>query len=482
MCRECLNDDRGIGRRDLFRAAGVAWAGWTLGSGGLTGSSWAQTAGQGKKQPAVVRAAFLYPPTEQLKKEGYYSWPGSGFDAEGRQKQYSLKLAEIARKLGIQLVTDKGPLQGDAAVSRFISEVKDQPPDGLLLVPFKKSEYGTVLRIAGETGLPSVVLAVLGVFLMPQIVEIRQKPGLHVISSLEDFQAVEYGLNMIRTSRWMKDCRLLSIGGDQPAEKTVEKLGTQVRIVPMKRFTDIYKATESSGQVRELANLYLSKAKERREPSDADLLESARAYFACKRILEEEQGDALTMACLQGIQARQIPPPCMGFMSLRDEGIVAGCQNELDPALTMLLVQQLFGKPGFQQNAACDTERNLYFGSHCTCPTKLEGPGGPSMPYILRNHAEAGVGAVPQVLWPQGQEVTMAHYVSGKEPELIVYSGKVVACYDSPPAGGCRTNLALSINEVKAWEVKGMHQTVFAGAHAPQLRAWCRLFNVPAVS
>ena len=130
MCRNCSKDDWGMARRDLFRAAGVTWAAYVLGNGGLTDSLQAQTTEQRRKRPAVVRAAFLYPPTEQLKKEGYYSWPGSGFDPEGRQKEYASKLGEIARKLGVQLAVDQGPLYGSEAVSRFIGEVKDQQPDG----------------------------------------------------------------------------------------------------------------------------------------------------------------------------------------------------------------------------------------------------------------------------------------------------------------------------------------------------------------
>ncbi len=35
-------------------------------------------------------------------------------------------------------------------------------------------------------------------------------------------------------------------------------------------------------------------------------------------------------------------------MSLRDEGIAAGCQADLSATLSLMLVQQLFGKPGFQ--------------------------------------------------------------------------------------------------------------------------------------
>jgi L-fucose isomerase-like protein len=109
------------------------------------------------------------------------------------------------------------------------------------------------------------------------------------------------------------------------------------------------------------------------------------------------------MDCLPGLRKpHKHPPPCMGFMCLRDEGIPAGCQADLNATLTLMLVQQLFGRPGFQQNSSMETENNHYFGAHCTCPSKLSGRDGPSQPYILMSHAEAGWGCVPRVLWPVG--------------------------------------------------------------------------------
>jgi L-fucose isomerase-like protein len=469
-----------MSRRGFLYATGLATAGVTILSKGAMAAVGAAPASAPAKGKALVRVAFLYPPTESLKKAGYYSWPGSGFDAEGHHRQYASRLEALAGKLGIQSALEPTALQAGESVTRFIEAVKQQKPDGLMLIAFKKSEWDSVKRIIKETGIPTIAVATLGVLLMGHIKELNEEPGVHLISSLDDFEALEYGLRMIRTIRWMKDACILSVAGGEAKELTVDKLGARIKVVPMQRFTDVYSAVALDAEVRRIAEAYLVGAKERREPSPADVIEAARALVACRRILAEEQADVIMMDCLQGIQKKQIPPPCMAFMSLRDEGIVAGCQNDLDATLTMMLVQQLFGKPGFQHNPACDTEKNLYFGAHCTCPSRLRGPGGPAQPYILRNHAEAGVGAVPQVLWPQGQEVTVTYYQSGKEPQMFVYSGKVVTCYDTPPAGGCRTNTVLTINEVDASEIQGGHPTMFLGNCAKRLRSFCQLIGIPA--
>jgi L-fucose isomerase-like protein len=169
----------------------------------------------------------------------------------------------------------------------------------------------------------------------------------------------------------------------------------------------------------------------------------------------------------------------MGFMSLRDDGIAAGCQSDLSATLTLMLVQQLFDKPGFQQNASMETEKNHYFGAHCTCASKLNGTNTAAEPYSLMSHCEAGWGCVPRVLWHPGRDVTMAQYLLGDTPRMLIYSGKVIGCPSIPQTGGCRTNIEMTINEVEdVCDVKGMHQIIFYGNYAKQLRTFCQLYGI----
>lgn len=57
-----------------------------------------------KKEGAEVRAAFLYPPSKTFadEKDGWWSWPGNEFDAEGRQKKYMAALRGDGKKDGNQ--------------------------------------------------------------------------------------------------------------------------------------------------------------------------------------------------------------------------------------------------------------------------------------------------------------------------------------------------------------------------------------------
>ena len=437
-----------------------------------------------QKARAQVLGAFLYPPSEMLREAGYYSWPGSGFDAEGRHKQFAAKLQGLAQALGLDLTLEQKPLDDTASVGAFIARVQAAKPDGLVLTPFKKGHWPAVVRIVEETHVPTLVLASLGVLLSDQIAQLHRRPGVCLISSADDFAAARGGLNMIGTARWMKDARLLNIQGTAATSKTVPSLGTEVRTIPHARFVEEFRRQEADASVRALAATYRKRARKVDGPTTADILEAAKAYAVLKRLLAAEEADAVMMECLTGLRIpHQHAPPCMGFMSLRDEGIAAGCQADLNPSLTLMLIQRLFDLPGFQQNSAMNTARNLYFGSHCTAPSKMRGRSAPPEHYTLHHHTESGWGCVPRVLFTPGQEVTMALYQSGQEPQMLVYSGRIVDCPPIPPTGGCRSNLQMTINEVSdVCDVKGMHQIIFYGNHAAELRTFCQLHGIPVVT
>ncbi len=475
---------RGISRRNFLQTVGGTAAGISLTSKELLAVGDSAKSKARQKRPAIVRGAFLYPPTESLRKAGYYSWPGSTFDAEGRQKQYMDRINRIEQKLRMRISMDKQPLDEAASVTRFINEVKQSKPDGLLLIPFKKSHWVHVTRIIEEVGIPTVVLATLGILLVGHINQFHEKSGVYLINSLDNLDAVEEGMKMIQTAHRMKESRIVNIGGSGTKETTVPHLGTQIWTIPHTKFYEEFKRTRATDAVKELANAYLKNARQVIQPTKADILDAAKAYFVLKRIIETEQADAVMMDCLPGLRKpHKHCPPCMGFMTLRDEGIAAGCQADLNATLTLMLVQQLFERPGFQQNASMETEKNHYFGAHCTCASKLSGTTGPSEPYILMSHAEAGWGCVPRVLWPVGQEVTMSQYLSGEKPGMYIYSGRVLDCPDISRTGGCRTNIEMTINEVDdVCDVKGMHQVIFYGNYARELRIFCQLCGIKVLT
>ncbi len=483
MC--CLCEENQMQRRDFLKTMGVVTAGISLAPGQI----WANNTGSGQntpKQKPTIYCAFIYPPSKELKEEGYYSWPGSGFDAEGRQKEYTDQLKKIEKSLDLVIHFEKKQLNTDTDVTSFIQRTKQKNPDGLLLIPFKKGHWDHVIKIIDEVKIPSIILATLGVLLNRSIREVKYRPGVYMISSLDNLDAVGKGLKMISAGRRMKDSRIINITGTETMESKVPYIGTTVLTIPHQIFYDKFKEVTINSDVKNLADQYTKNAVEIVEPNQKDIIDAARAYFAFKNLLTDVQGDAIMMNCLPGLKhPHQHVPPCMGFMQLRDEGIPMGCESDLDATLTMMLEQYLFDRPGFQHNPAADTENDHYFGAHCTAPTKMLGADQPAEPYALRNHAEAGWGVVPRVLMRENQDVTIAKYLSSKkdeQPQILLYSGKTAGCPPTPPAGGCRTNIITTINELDdIAQLKGHHLCMIYGNYVKEFKIFSQLYEIEVV-
>lgn len=474
--------DSGVSRRAFLQVSMGAMGGLPLLGVGSVARAGGTTRVDRRKN-CLIRGAFVYPPTESLREAGYYSWPGSGFDAEARHRGFVAQLLEVESALDVRIDMDTTPLDDEASAIRFSDQVAAVRPDGILLILLKKGHWPRVKRIIDAVRAPAVIYAPLGVLLVDHIAEARELPGVYLVNS-ERFDAVQSAIGMIRAAAWMRQSRILNIDGAEDKRVVVPCLGTEVHTVPHQRFYDEFARTELSEEVLALAASYTNGAKAIVEPSGRDIQDAAKCHVALKRMVESDSADAVMMNCLPGLQhPRKHVPPCMGFMGLRDSGVPAGCQSDLNATLTLLLVQYLFERPGFQQNASMDTEQNLYFGAHCTCPSRMNGLDSPPEPYILRSHAEAGWGCVPRVLFPEGQDVTMAQYVTGDSPEMYIYTGTVVACPETPPSGGCRTNILMTINEVEdVRDVKGMHQIIFFGHHGRALHAFCHLLGIRDVA
>jgi len=463
-------------RRDFLASAGLA-AG-SLAMGALESQVSGETpATPRKKAGATVRAVFLYPPSAQFANDpdGWWSWPGNEFDAEGRQKQYTAALREVEKRLGMRIVVDDRPVAGPKDVKRLTKEIQTDRPEGLLLVMFYNRSLphaDALLDVAGKQGVPVIFYIGLGVKHGP--VAQYRRPGVYLIQSLDNFEAIENGLRMINARKLTGQSLLLSITeAKEPKEGREPFLGITVRTVPFSRYAERFRNAVLDPEARRWIARFTDRAKESRGVRPQALENAARAHMALKKLLAEENADGVTMNCLR----RGVLKPCMSFSALNSELIPAACENDLPAAYTQLLGQLLVGRPGFQHNPCYETERNHYYASHCTCPTKLYGPSGPERPFLLRRFAHTNEGSCAiQVFWNQGDPVTMVRYYPGKDPALDVYAGQVVTSHPMPPAGGCTTNVEIRITDrPDACMVRGHHNLLFAGDFARRFRLFAHL-------
>lgn len=463
-------------RREFLAAAGAA-----AGALSLTAvASAAEPRKVTKKPGAVVRAAFIYPPstTFSASPDAWWSWPGNEFDAEGRQDKYLAALRTMEKSLGMTIRADQQPIatQGDA--ERLVRDLKADPPDGLLLVMFYNRSLHLadfLLKAAAEADLPTVFYIGLGV--KHGSVAQYRRPGVYFIQSLDNLDAIEYGMRMMQARKRMGQSLLLSITEAKERREGIEKFfGTTVRVIPFREYAAEFEKVTLGQEAREWIQRFTGGAREIRRVSRKAQENAARAHFALTKLLADHGADGLTMNCLK----RGMLKPCMSFSSLNSSLIPAACENDLPACYTQLLGQLLTGRPGFQHNPCFETERNHYYASHCTCATRLYGPSGPELPYLLRRFAHTNEGSCAiQVFWKPDDPVTMVRYYPGDEPALDVYAGKVVQSHPMPPAAGCTTNVEIAVTDrADACMVKGHHNLLFCGDFARKFRLFANLYKL----
>jgi hypothetical protein len=432
------------------------------------------------KKGANVRAVFLYPPSSTFKDDpdGWWSWPGNEFDAEGRQKQYTKEINKISQKLSMTVNITDEPLGNKQQVKQFCDKLIAENPDGLLMTMFYNRSLGhadQLLEAAEKANIPVIFYIGLGV--KHGSVERYRPQGIYFIQSLDNFEAIEYGLRMINTKKIMSQSRLLSITEAKQQREGVEKFfGTTVRVIPFDQYADIFEKITIKQKHRDWMKSVKTGATEIRGVTSEAMKNATRAHFALLRLLDNHQADGLTMNCLR----RGMLKPCISFARLNSRLIPATCENDFPAMYTQLLGQQLLGRPGFQHNPCFDTERNYYYASHCTCAPQLNGPDGDATPYLLRRFAHTNEGSCAiQVFWKPDEPVTMMRYHPEETPTLDVYAGKVIASLPMPPAAGCTTNVEIELEGSQdAFLVKGHHNLLFSGGHARKLKLFAQLYKM----
>jgi len=424
-----------------------------------------------------IRAAFLHPKVDKY----WLGWPGAAYDIGGHQKLYTDALRAAAGKEGIELEILDEPLCDAASTTAFIDRLKTNPPDGLLLTIMDlNTSWDKVNTIAkSKENIPTIVFSPMGTSFTGHLQETRNIPGVFVAAT-QDVGFLDEGLHMLQVNWKMKNTRLCIVQQDKNEEKTLDIIGTTLHYIPAVRFTDEVKKTEDSAEVRAIAAYYTKEARKIVEPGSGDILNAVRNYIAARRLLEQERCQGFSIECLGPVGKRTIQPPCLALSRLNDEGKVGACEGDWNAAITMLLSHLRLSRPGFMQDPAPNTVNNTLMGAHCSCPTRLNGYTHPHEPFILRSHSESNIGVSLQVLWKAGQKITLASF-SGPDT-LLLGTGTVIRNIDTPPSGGCRTSVEVTMDGVAdTLDAKGFHQLFIYGDHALPLRNYCKLAGIKCV-
>jgi len=306
-----------------------------------------------------------------------------------------------------------------------------------------------------------------------------------------DYDELERALRILRVVPMMKKTRVLLF---PPAQGTAAAcnpqevkriLGADVVAVEEALF-DNHIDNANADAVQEEIRAWTQGAKEIIEPNADDIEKAARVSVALDALIREQQADGLAIGTCMGWLPKGFP--CLGFTRLRDRGIPAACEGDMDSLLTMLLFQYAFDLAGFQGNATFDTSRNALWTAHCTAPLKMDGPDSEDAPYLLRGHSEVGgSGCVPEVQYRLGQTITRAKFV---DLETILASTGTIIEVPERSVHGCRTQIVTEVKDAAAMSANWstainsedamtlLHRVVVYGDHIDSLKHMANLMGV----
>ena len=425
-----------------------------------------------RPKPAVrVMGALL-----RQKPPYWLGWPGTSYDLERHREEYERSFAESAQRTGVTLAMERDPLEDEAAVTGFIAKLNAEQPDAVLVHLQHLNTWSWVDTLA-QAGIPLIVFAPIGTAFTGHVIEISRRPGVHVISSLES-KAVEPALRMVRAKKQFAATRLLVVAGDAREETVMEHLGTKVRRIPRDTYHELFQRMPETDEAHHLAKQVRKHAKDVVEPSEKDLVNAARSFMTARRLLKQENANALTTDCLGMVTAKSVPtPPCMAASMFQDAGVTYGCEADVFGAMSLMLTSYLLDKPSFMNDPVPETYKNVLVAAHCSCGAKMNGFDQDHEPYVLRSHSESSIGVSMQVLWKVGQPVTLVRFNNPKE--IILDTGTVVGNVNTPPAGGCRTSVEIAMDRIEdCRDVLGFHQAVHYGNHRREIEAFCQMYGI----
>ena len=462
-----------MGRRNFLAVAGASALTLKMGSMSFATSLLAE---QNAAEKPRIRALFVRPED----KDYWMSWPGADFDPEACQAEYTKTMTQAAHELGLHLDVSPVPLNDPESIEQELQLLRRNPPAGLMVTVMHLESWPQVRYLLQQRGdLPSIVFSPLGTSLARQARTLRDATKTFVATT-PDHTWLATGMRMLKTTWDMNHACICIFTDAARGERQAGKLGPTLRYLPLSRWIDEVQAAEDTDEMREIAKHYAIEAMDIVGPGMEDLLNAARNYVVARRILAAENCQGISVDCGPLIGNRQAAcGPCLAWSKLLDEGWVGACEADADAAVSLLLAQRLFGRPGFMQDAVPNTVNNSLIVSHCTSATKLHGDGQPPAPYRLRSHAESDTGVAMEVLWPVGQEVTLVNF---QRPDTLLFgTGQVRENVRAPFAGGCRTSLEIAMDGAQdVRDVKGHHQILVCGNFAQTLRAYCQLADLRA--
>lgn len=405
----------------------------------------------------------------QKKKEGVPGWPHINFDYE---KELS-RVMEVVRSENPDMEFDIS-MYSSVDQARADYEHDKETYDGVLVLMMtnwlKIDEF--YCRQAKD-GLPVIVADVpfcgSGSILAQTSPLIREEKLPVALVGSKDYRTIGWNVRIFSALKKVRESTILVVKNkpDLQSEEAAQKLwGCRfVNLCSDDLMKYFYQIPDSDAQAT--AETWKREALKVMEPSDNDILESARLYHAIMKAKEEYSADAVTIDCLElgyndSYCLNRHLYPCLSYYQMNNDGMIGVCEADINSTVMSMLVLYVTGRPGYVSDPVIDTSSDQITYAHCVACRKVFGKDDPrTCQYYIRSHAEDQLGASVQVIFPEGEPLTTVN-LSHVGKWATIHSG--ISAGNAFGDAGCRSKLVASVNAkalLRNWAPQWHRVTVF---------------------
>jgi L-fucose isomerase-like protein len=298
-----------------------------------------------------------------------------------------------------------------------------------------------------------------------------------------DAEDVRRILRVLRAVTVLRNLRALYIGhipshsvrnASYDFDDMLQRLGVQFRQLSIEAFETVVEEADEDAAAQ-VADEWSQDA-DLLDGRDEKLAQYASIYLGLKKLLEDNDANAVTMDCafLKSVEL----VPCYSFSRLIDEGIPAGCEADTSALISMAILMGLSGEAALMGNLFAnathdDVENNVIVINHDVVPPSMAGQGKHMR---LRDFHAVGEGLTGFTELEEGSAVTVAG-MDRKANRLWYTSGQVVWTEDTVH---CRTSIGVKVDDAKriGRESFGHHQALAYGNWTSEMEMLGRALRI----
>ena len=459
-------------RRKFLAAGSAAACACSIGfSFGAKTARAEQGAAEKKKRIRVIYS--LHDPVQPVP-----DWPNIGFDFRPVMQKANAKLAAAFPSIEFLPVMAKGPEEAKAIVEKD----KAEKIDGYIV--FQLNCWNQVIQTVVPTGKPTLYVDYLfagsGGFLTYTSRFLAKNAKNFGFISSSNFDDVLRAVRCFNTcddpnsfadmvtavrksctpeesgaackvdevetlspEQWKKKLaksKILAFQNNKPADGNIKDYaGVPLIYLPFSELNEAWKVADKD-QAKDIAAKWTKGAQKIENVSQAEVENSAAMYLGQKALLKKYEADAITISCLGGFYGGHIHAyPCLGFHELCNEGLVGGCECDVQSTATMVAWKTLTGgRTGFISDPVLDLSTREIIYAHCVASNHAFGPDGPTNPYQILTHSEDRMGAAVRSLYPEGYMTTTIK-LDHRTKEILLHQARTTG--NSLEDKACRTKL-----------------------------------------